>query len=163
MQKELMEAIASRFNEADFNPTGSLSHPVLTVKKEHLLEVAKELKTNNKFSFDHLSFVTVVDHLDRFELIYVLNSYKHHHSLFLKTNLPRENPEAPSVVHLWETADFHEREVYDLYGVKFAGHPGLKRILLAADFPGHPFRKDHPLVNDEAYLLKEGYPKEKSD
>ena len=163
MQKEAIKTILSRFNGADFNPHGSLSHPVLTVKKEDLSEVAKVLKNSKQFPFDHLSFVTASDNTDHFELVYLLNSCKHHQFLFLKTKVPRENPEVASVISVWETADFHEREVYDLYGIRFGGHPNLTRIFLAADFQGHPFRKDHPFVNDDTYLLKEGYPEEKSD
>lgn len=161
MLKEVIKGVVSRFEEANFNPKGSLSHPVLAVKKEHLYEVAKELKKNKDLAFEHLSYVTAVDYLDHFEVVYFLHSYQHHHWMFLKTKLPRENPEVTSVVRLWETADFHERETYDFYGIKFTGHPDLKRILLAADFPGHPFKKDYPFVNDESYLLKEGYPEEK--
>jgi len=115
----------------------------LLVKSESLLEIAAFLKTAPGLEFDYLDFITSVDYLDYFEVVYQLISIKHNHSLVLKSRCyERENPALPSVVSLWRGADFQEREIYDLMGISFEGHPDLKRIFLWEGFPGHPLRKD---------------------
>ena len=115
----------------------------LLVKAESLLEVAAYLRDTPALEFDYLSSVTAVDYFDCFEAVYHLTSIKHNHSLVLKTRCyGRENPALPSVVGLWRSADFQEREIYDLFGISFTGHPNLKRIVLWDGFEGHPLRKD---------------------
>ena len=114
----------------------------LLVKSESLLEVAAFLKATPRLEFDYLTAITSVDYRDYFELVYQLTSIKHNHSLVVKTrSYDRENPTLPSVVSLWRGADFQEREIYDLMGISFAGHPNLKRIFLWEGFPGHPLLK----------------------
>ena len=116
----------------------------LLVKSESLLEVATFLKTTPGLDFDYLSSITAVDYYDYFEMIYQLTSMKHNHSLVVKTRCyGRENLALPSVVSLWRGADFQEREIYDLMGISFEGHPNLKRIVLWEGFEGHPLRKDY--------------------
>ena len=116
----------------------------LLVKSESLLEIAAFLKTAPGLEFDYLDLITSVDYLDYFEVVYQLTSIKHNHSLVLKTRCyERENPTLPSVVSVWRGADFQEREIYDLMGISFEGHPNLKRIFLWEGFPGHPLRKDY--------------------
>jgi len=116
----------------------------LLVKSESLLDIAAFLKATPGLEFDYLTAITSVDYRDYFELIYQLASIKHNHSLVIKTrSYDRENPTLPSVVSLWRGADFQEREIYDLMGISFAGHPNLKRIFLWEGFPGHPLRKDY--------------------
>ena len=115
----------------------------LVVKSDHLLDAARFLKETDGLDFDYLNFVTAVDYYDHFEVIYMLSSLEHNHSLTVKTRCyDRENPVLPSVVGLWQGADFQEREIYDLFGITFEGHPNLKRIFLWAGFEGHPLRKD---------------------
>jgi NADH-quinone oxidoreductase subunit C len=115
----------------------------LLVKGESLLEVAAYLKDTPGLDFDYLTAVSGVDYLDCFEVVYHLNSIEHNHSLVLKARCyNRDNPTLPSVVGLWRTADFQEREIYDLLGISFEGHPNLKRIALWEGFEGHPLRKD---------------------
>ncbi|MFC2062584.1 NADH-quinone oxidoreductase subunit C [Chloroflexota bacterium] len=116
----------------------------LLVKGESLLGVAEYLKNDPELDFDYLTSVTAVDYYDYFELVYHLVSLKHNHSLVLKARCyDRENPAVPSVVGLWQGADFQEREIYDLMGISFTGHPNLKRIFLWQGFAGHPLRKDY--------------------
>jgi len=116
----------------------------LVVDREFLLEVASYLKTARGLDFDYLTAITAVDYLDYFEVVYQLTSIKHNHSLVVKARCyGRENPSLPSVVSLWRGADFQEREIYDLFGINFEGHPNLKRIVLWAGFEGHPLRKDY--------------------
>jgi len=115
----------------------------VVVKSESLLEIASFLKTEPELNFDYLSVVTAVDCHRYFEVIYYLTSTAHNHSLVLKVQVSdRDNPIVPSVVGLWRGADLQEREIYDLMGISFEGHPNMKRILLWEGFPGHPLRKD---------------------
>lgn len=117
---------------------------ILWVEKENLFPVAEVLKTAPGLEFDYLSNLTAVDRTDYFEMVYHLNSIKHNHSLVLKTKcFGRDNPSVSSVVSLWRGADLQEREVYDLMGITFSGHPNLKRILLWEGYPGHPLRRDY--------------------
>ena len=115
----------------------------LLVKAESLLEVAGYLKTTPGLDFDYLTAITAVDYFDFFEVIYQLTSLEHNHSMVIKARCySRDNPVLPSVVGLWRGADFQEREIYDLFGISFKGHPNLKRIVLWEGFEGHPLRKD---------------------
>ena len=115
----------------------------VVVKDEILFKVASFLKTTPGLDFDYLNYLTAVDYQTYFEVIYNLVSLKHNHCLVVKTRLTdREKPELPSVVSLWQGANFQEREIYDLFGINFTGHPNLKRIFLWDGFHGYPLRKD---------------------
>ncbi len=118
------------------------------------LQVAAKL-AKNEYGFDYLSAITAVDWRDRFELLYHLYSYSPNREsgcLVLRVSLPHEEyPLAPSLTGIWPGADFQEREIFDLMGIKFVGHPDLRRILLADDFPGHPLRKGYE--TDFSYVL----------
>jgi NADH-quinone oxidoreductase subunit C len=120
------------------------SEDSLVVKNEHLLGTATFLKTSPGLDFNYLASVTAVDYRDYFELVYHLTSIEHNHSLILKTRCSdRKNPAVSSVVSLWQGADYQEREIYDLMGINFEGHPNLKRIVLWEGFKGYPLRKDY--------------------
>jgi NADH-quinone oxidoreductase subunit C len=113
------------------------------VKSESLPAVAEYLKTEKSLDFDYFNFVTAVDYYSYFEVVYRLDSVTHNHSIVLKTRCyDRDNPAVPTLTGLWQGADFQEREVYDLMGIKFEGHPNLKRMFLWDGFEGHPLRKD---------------------
>jgi NADH-quinone oxidoreductase subunit C len=116
---------------------GSLN---ITAPQANVFDVAEFLK--NTLQYDYLQFLTCVDRSDKLELYYYLYSYTHKGTAVLKTDVPRLGGKVRSVVSLWRTADWHEREAYDLFGVVFEGHPNLKRILLESDFEGHPLLKD---------------------
>ncbi len=116
----------------------------LVVKSESLPELAFWLKTAPDLDFDYLTAITAVDYYDYFEVVYQLTSIKHNHSLVVKTRCySRDNPTLPSVVSLWRGADFQEREIHDLIGIRFDGHPNMKPIILWEGFQGHPLRKDY--------------------
>ncbi len=115
----------------------------LQVKADSLLEIAAYLKTAPGLDFDYLTAITAVDYYEYFEVIYQLTSLKHNHSLVIKTRCyDRDNAILPSVVSLWRSADFQEREIYDLFGISFEGHPNLRHIVLWEGFEGYPLRKD---------------------
>jgi NADH-quinone oxidoreductase subunit C len=116
----------------------------ILVDKGSLLKVAEYLKNAPELAFDYLTFVTAVDYLDYFELVYRIVSLKYNHSLIVKTRCSdRENPTAPSLTPVWRAAYYQEREIYDLFGIRFEGHPELKRLLLWEGFKGHPLRRDY--------------------
>jgi NADH-quinone oxidoreductase subunit C len=115
----------------------------LLLKSDQLLAVMAYLKTSPELDFDYLNHVTGVDYYDYLEVVYQLTSLKYNHGLVLKVRCyDRENPTLPSVSGLWQGADFQEREIYDLLGISFEGHPNLRRIVLWEGFEGHPLRKD---------------------
>lgn len=115
----------------------------LVVAPAHLVEVAHYLKGTPGLELDYLANLSGVDFWDYFGVVYHLVSLKYNHSLVLRVQCPgRENPTVPSVTGIWRGADFQERETYDLLGIRFTGHPNLKRLLLWEGFPGHPLRKD---------------------
>jgi len=120
-----------------------VSQNSLVVKSEFLLAIASFLKTTPRLNLNYLVHITAVDYHDYFELVYQLMSLKHNHSLLIKTRCyDRDAPSVPSVVSLWRGADFQEREIFDLMGIRFDGHPNMKRIFLWEGFEGHPLRKD---------------------
>jgi NADH-quinone oxidoreductase subunit C len=111
-------------------------------------EVCDFLRCEPELSFDFLADVTAVDRYPlepRFEVVYQLLSLRTAQRLRLKARLPGSNPRIDSIVGLWPAADMLEREVFDLFGVHFSGHPDLKRLLMPEDWEGHPLRKDYPV------------------
>lgn len=136
---EVAQQITERFPDVIIET----SDTSVMVNSESLLAVAAFLKDTPSLDFDYLSAITAVDYYDYFELVYQLISITHNHGLVLKTRCyDRENPAVPSVVSLWQGADFQEREIYDLMGISFEGHPNLKHLVLWEGFKGHPLRKD---------------------
>jgi len=118
------------------------------IRKEDILEVGRFLKEEPELAFDFLTLATAVDYFPkepRFEMVYHLYSMQHNTRLILKVRLPSEEPMVESVTPLWSTANWHEREAFDLMGIRFENHPDLSRILMPDDWEGHPLRKDYPL------------------
>lgn len=113
------------------------------VRSEAMHDALQLLRDGDDLDFQFLNAVTAVDYVEFFELIYHLTSLRRNASCTVKTRLySREDPSAPSVIDLWRGAELQEREIYDLMGITFQGHPNMKRILLWEGFPGHPLRKD---------------------
>ena len=129
--KQIGEHIPDAVTDSDEN--------AVFVRSEALFDVASFLKQN--LDLDYLSAITAVDFLEHFEVVYQLTSIEHNQSLVLKTRCGKDE-KMPSVVSLWQGADFQERDIFDLMGIAFSGHPNLKRIFLWDGFKGHPLRKD---------------------
>ncbi len=113
-----------------------------------LEEVMRFLRDESGLEFDMLTDLTAVDYLGqspRFEVVYHLYSVAQGHRLRIKARVAEEEAEIESLVDLWPSANWMEREVWDLYGIRFRGHPDLRRILLYEEFEGHPLRKDYPM------------------
>jgi NADH-quinone oxidoreductase subunit C len=119
----------------------------LEIAPARIVSVCGFLKHDRGFA--RLSTVTAVDRYPsepRFEVVYHLHSIEHNERVRLKCRLSGENPEIESVTSVWRSADWYEREVFDLFGIRFAGHPDLRRIMLPDDWEGHPLRKDYPIT-----------------
>jgi NADH-quinone oxidoreductase subunit C len=120
--------------------------PQLTISAEKIEEVCFFLRDTDQLYFDYMTCLSGMDNgveKKTMEVIYHLYSIPYNHSLVLKVELERENPEVSTVSNVWRTADWHEREAYDMFGIKFTNHPDLRRILLPADWEGFPLRKDY--------------------
>ena len=117
------------------------------IDAERVLEVLRFLRDDPELEFDMLSDVTAVDYLGeepRFEVVYHLYSLPKNHRLRVKARVSEQVAEIASAVELWPSANWLEREVWDLYGIHFRDHPDLRRLLLYEEFEGHPLRKDYP-------------------
>ena len=117
------------------------------VKAARIVEVMRFLRDTPELEFDMLTDVTAVDYLGeepRFEVVYHLYSVGRNHRLRVKARVPEEPAEIDTMTGLWSSANWMEREVWDMYGIRFLGHPDLRRILLYEEFEGHPLRKDYP-------------------
>jgi len=126
-------------------------HTVI-VPAERLVEICTFLRDDPELDFAMLAWVSGLDWLPRdprFEVAYGLLSLTHRVRLTLKVRIPEEQPRVPSVTGVWPTANWHERETYDFFGIEFIGHPDLTRILLPEDWTGWPLRKDSPLGYEE--------------
>jgi len=139
-----VQDIAQQIGERFPGAIEEASADSMVVKGEFIPSVGQFLKDTPRLDFDYLNCLVGTDYSDYIEVVYILESYKHNHRLVLKARAyDRDNPTLPSVVGLWRGADFQEREVYDLLGVTFAGHPNLKRIFLWEGFEGYPLRRDY--------------------
>ena len=141
--------LQTRYGDAvkDFTPSGTPGgprDPYCKVVPERWREVAQALRDDEPLRFDFLQCVTAVDWPKQsiLQVVYHLFSYPHRHSFVVKADLPRETPVIPSVADLWGSAEWNEREQFDLLGVGFSGHPDLRRVMLPDDWVGHPLRKD---------------------
>jgi NADH-quinone oxidoreductase subunit C len=138
--KEVAARLEQQFT---FDITESNDRFIL-VKKEAIHDIISYLKTDPELDFNFLNYVTAVDYLDYFEVVYQLTSLKHNHDIVIKTRCyGRENLSVPSIVDLYSTANVQEREIYDLMGIRFEGHPNMTRIFLWEGFEGYPQRKDY--------------------
>ncbi|MBI4518942.1 MAG: NADH-quinone oxidoreductase subunit C [Deltaproteobacteria bacterium] len=132
----------------------------IVVGRDHMIEVLRQLRERPEFAFDLLADETAADYLGvspRFELVCHLYSLSHNRRLRVKVPVPEDDPVVPSLVPLWKSANWLEREVWDMFGIRFSGHPDLRRILLYEQFVGHPLRKDYP-VNQRQPLVPERDP-----
>lgn len=139
----LFEKLQATFGERVRSLIADALDPTLLVDKAAVHDLAEVLKGDPELSFDFLASVTGVDLTDRLQCVYHLFSYRHHHSLVVKTDVPYDDVSVPSVVDVWPAANWLEREQFDLLGLRFDGHPDLRRIMLPEDWVGHPLRKDY--------------------
>lgn len=139
--------LRERFPEAILSAKSFRNEITVVVTPSEIVRVCRHLKEDPDLRYDFLSDLTAVDRLrehPRFEVVYHLYSLQFKRRVRLKV-LVEEGEAAPSVTPVWGTADWHEREVYDMFGVGVEGHPDLRRILMPEDWEGHPLRKDYPV------------------
>ena len=137
---ELQTDLNQKFPDAAITIDGTS----LVIPKENWLKIAAYLKTDSEYALDYLSSVTGTDYKEYLEAAYHLYSIeKQHGPLSIKVRTDKERSAIPSVTSLWRSAEFQEREAYDLLGIRFEGHPDLRRILMWEGFAHHPLRKDY--------------------
>lgn len=150
---ELTTALGAQWPGVTQRP--SLDHPAFDVPLADVVSVLRHLKDSQ--GFDFLADLTAIDWKDRsprFTVVYHLFSTTNHNYIRIAADCAGDeaNPEAPSIVELWPGANWHERECYDMFGIKFTGHPDLRRILMWDGYPFHPLRKEFPLAGIETEL-----------
>lgn len=142
------QAIQERFAGQASEFRGQVS---LLLAVQHIVEACRTLR--DEFGFDMLSGETAVDYWPaqepRFHLVYMLYSLQHNVRLILRVPLDGNSPSLPTLESVYPNANWHEREIWDMFGIRFEGHSDLRRILMPADWEGHPLRKDYPLGYEE--------------
>ena len=142
-------ALAARFESSIVEIIESLGEITVVVKPEIIVPMMAYLRSEPIFDFNFLSDVSGLDlgefATPRFAIAYHLYSLKHNHRLRIKVFLGEENPQVETISEVWRSANWMEREIYDMFGVDFINHPDLRRILMPADYEGHPLRKDFPV------------------
>ncbi len=152
--------LSAQFSSAVTEVSEFRGETTVTIAREHLLSGCRFLHDDPELAYVFLVDLTSVDYLEyphkqaRFGVLYLLHSYKTNERLRLRVWLGEDDAVVPSVTAIWRGANWLEREVYDLMGITFAGHPDLRRILLTADFDGHPLRKDFPVFGKQEPLVR---------
>lgn len=174
MAKKVLDALAAKFPHAIERTESAHGDEVAWVGRDHLIEVARWLRDDPTMSFKFPVFVTVIDRLDwhpvgvptsqhwdetkpRFEVCYQLRS-THRFRVRLKIAVPEHDARVPSLVELWPAFNWQEREAFDMYGIRFDGHPDLRRIYLYEEFVGYPLRKDYPKEKRQPLVRRDDLP-----
>jgi NADH-quinone oxidoreductase subunit C len=142
--QELHDNLKAKFGDAIVEAKLDAPQPWIRIAPDAIRDVAAFLHDEEAFRFDYLMCLSGVDYNDgNVGVVYHLFSMKHKHKIVLRVNCTKEHPHIPSVASVWASANWHEREAYDLFGIVFGGHPDLRRILLPYDWEGYPLRKDY--------------------
>jgi NADH-quinone oxidoreductase subunit C len=161
MSQKVLDALVAKFGSDIANTESQHGDEIAWIKREALVAVATWLRDDPAMLFDAPVFCTCIDRLDwhplhrppseawtedkpRFEVCYQLRSLAHRHRIRLKVSVPEADPHCPSLTELWSGFNWQERETFDMYGIRFDGHPDLRRIYLYDEFVGYPLRKDYP-------------------
>jgi NADH-quinone oxidoreductase subunit C len=149
MNERILETLSSLGPETVRTSQEFRGEFTITVSSGSLLRACTLLRDDPEFAFTMLIDLTAIDRYRpeaRFEVVYHLYSLKHRRYLSLKVQTDEDHPEVPSVTGVWPAANWHERETYDMFGIKFTGHPDLRRLYMPEDFEYFPLRKDFPLM-----------------
>lgn len=150
---EITEKIKEKFGVEIIEVSEFMGQVAISVKPGKIMDICRYLHDDPDLYMDYLADLCGVDYPDRkyrFEVVYNLFSIKHSHRIRIKALLQEKDPNIDSVVPVWAGANWHEREVYDMFGIVFNGHPDLRRILMPDDWEGYPLRKDYPLKGPDA-------------
>lgn len=145
----IVQKVKECVGEANVEVTDAFGDLSITVKKEKLLELVRFLKENSELEFVMCKDVTAVDwatRKKRFTTVYHIYSFKLNFTLRIKVNLDEEPYQVESVATIWESANWYERETFDMYGIEFINHPDLRRMYMPEGFQYHPLRKDFPVM-----------------
>lgn len=149
MKDKIVKKIKDSFKDSLLEVTDFRNDLSILIKKDSLLSIAKLLHDNAELKFDMCKDVTAIDwakRKDRFTLVYHLYSFKNNFELRIKTNLDEADPNITSLCSVWKSAEWYERETFDMYGIRFTNHPDLRRIYMPEEFEYYPLRKDFPLL-----------------
>lgn len=152
MAKKLIDLVKKQFPKAVVDSHSRLGNDTIVLRPEHLVEVATFLRDDERAKLNLLRDVTAVDYLNRmprFEVVYILYSIPLKHMLTLRVLVEEETPVVPTLGGVWNISSWLEREVWDMYGIRFEGHADLRRVLLYEEFEGHPLRKDYPIQGSQ--------------
>lgn len=148
--QEIYEKMKAEFGETILSIVAEgNSDPAIFVNPANIVDIMLFLRDESDLNFDYLNCLSGMELKDNMQIVYNLSSMKHKHNITIKVDLPKENPQIPTIEKVWLTADWHEREAWDMYGIKFEGHHNLIRILNPYDWEGYPLRKDY--VTPEYY------------
>ncbi len=150
---EIAESLRERFPSEVIEVCEFADQTSVIVHRQRIVEMLKYLR--DSFNLDHLQDLCGVDYKDRgdyrFEVVYQLFSVEKGYAIRLRARIPEDDPQVDSITHLWEGANWHERECFDMFGIVFKGHPDLRRVLMPEDWQGHPLRKDYPLKGPKGH------------
>ncbi|HEY4643197.1 MAG TPA: NADH-quinone oxidoreductase subunit C [Bacteroidota bacterium] len=143
--QEIYDRLKGKFGDAILEfKADAVVDPFITVAPGRMKEIGLYLREESGLEFDYLMCLSSVDSNDgNLAVVYHLNSLKHGHKLTIKVKVSRDSPVVQSVEGVWKSANWHEREAFDMMGIRFEGHPDLRRILCPDDWEGHPLRKDY--------------------
>ena len=163
---KILARIEDKLSDSTLDTTKFVGEDIIHIKGSSNLDILKLFKDNG---FNFLADMTAIDNLtlggfERFSVVYHLLSHETKERVTVKAYVPENQPELPSAESLWKTADWQEREIYDLFGISFIGHPNLVRIMNPDDYKGHPLRKDYPRLGmkerDDFPVVKRGINKD---
>ena len=148
--KELVpQILKEKFSDIEFEIVHYKDELTIKFDKKRIVDVCKLLKEDPDLQFMYCSDVTAIDwakRKNRFTIVYNIFSFKHNFRLRLKADVDEKDCSIDSVISVWDSANWHERETYDMYGIKFNNHPDLRRMYMPEEFEHHPLRKDFPLM-----------------
>ncbi|MCA9675330.1 MAG: NADH-quinone oxidoreductase subunit C [Kofleriaceae bacterium] len=176
MAQKVLDALAKKFGAAVERTESDGGDEIAWIARDKLVEIATWLRDDPAMAFEQAMFVTAIDLLDlrrpdeygvlkpvdvdaaRFEVCYQLRSLKHRHRLRLKVRVTERDPRVASLTGVWSSMQWQERETFDMYGIRFDGHPDLRRIYLYEEFVGYPLRKDYPKDKRQPLVRRDDLP-----
>lgn len=158
MPRNIFKTLQQKFSDFILEAYTYRDDAIVVVDRHGIYDICKFLRDDSRMKFDLLMDLAGVDYLGRdprFEVVYTLYSLKNNNRLRIKVPIDERNPQIQTLSTLWKIADWYEREVWDMYGIRFKGHPDLRRILMYDEFKGHPLRKDYPITKRQPLITAE--------
>ncbi len=160
MSQKILDRLVEKFPDAVLSTTSFRGDDTAVVKRERILDVLRFLALDPELKLDLARTLTAIDWLgkdgDRFEVVYQLYSISKRHGVRIKCPVPEDDPTIDSCVTVYPGMNWFEREAWDMYGIKFNGHPDLRRMFMYEEFVGHPLRKDYPKEKRQPLIRREG-------